>query len=99
MCVSEAIPKHPNVESVDAAGKVKDQTSNQRGRSEWELIKNFLEGDGFSNKSNTAWPNHFFDSTTQGQDHVATRVLLVIGANTHQNLLEERSGTRNSSSY
>jgi hypothetical protein len=43
---------------------MKDQTGDQRG-GEWELIKNLLEGDGFSNKSNTARPNHFSDSTTQ----------------------------------
>jgi hypothetical protein len=36
-----------------------------------------------------AWPNHFSDSTTQvGLDHVAIGVLLVLGTNTHQNLLE-----------
>jgi hypothetical protein len=81
---------------------LKDRTSNQRGRgSEWETIKILLEGGGFSNKSNTTWPNHFSDSTTQvGQeDHVPTRVLLVIGASTHRNLLEEHSRTRKSSSY
>jgi hypothetical protein len=32
---------------------LKDQTGNQRwGGSEWELIKIFLEGDGYSNKMN-----------------------------------------------
>jgi hypothetical protein len=35
-------------------------------------------------------PKHVSDSTTQvGQDHVATAVLLVLGANNHRNLLED----------
>jgi hypothetical protein len=49
---------------------------------EWEPIKNLLEGDGHSNKKNTA-TKHVSDSTTQvGQDHVANIVLLVLGTNT-----------------
>jgi hypothetical protein len=52
----------------------------ERG-SEWEPIKNLLEGDRKSNKMNTT-TKHVFDSTTQvGQDHIATRVLLVLGTN------------------
>jgi hypothetical protein len=40
--------------------------------SEWEPIKILLEGDGYSNKTNTANPKLVSDSTTQvGQDHVA----------------------------
>jgi hypothetical protein len=35
--------------------------ANQRGGSEWEPIKNLLEGDGNSNKMNTA-PTHVSDS-------------------------------------
>jgi hypothetical protein len=37
-------------------------------------------------------PKHVSDSTTQiGQDHVATGVLLVLGTNTHRNLLENQT--------
>jgi hypothetical protein len=43
---------------------------NQKGESEWELIKILLEGDENSNKMNT--------TTQVGQDHVATQVLLVL---------------------
>jgi hypothetical protein len=34
-------------------GGLKDRTGDQRGGSEWELIKVLLEGDGYSNKMNT----------------------------------------------
>jgi hypothetical protein len=41
-----------------------------------------LQGDGYSNKMNAA-TKHVSNSTTQvGQDHVVTRVLLVLGTNT-----------------
>jgi hypothetical protein len=60
----------------------------ERGR-EWEPIKILLEEDGSSNKMNTANPKHVSDSTTQvGQDRVGTRVLLVLGTNTHRTLLK-----------
>jgi hypothetical protein len=51
-------------------------TANQRGGSEWEPIKILLEGDGGSNKTNTA-SNTCLRLTTQvGQAHAATEVLL-----------------------
>jgi hypothetical protein len=54
---------------------------NQRGGSEWELIKILLEGDGYSNKTNTA-SNTCLRLTTQvGQAHAATGVLLDLGTN------------------
>jgi hypothetical protein len=77
-------------------GLVMDRTADQRGGSEWESIKNFLEGDGYSNKMNAA-TKHVSDSTTQvGQDHVATGVLLVLWTNTHlpnQNTLTRTAET------
>jgi hypothetical protein len=55
--------------------------ANQRGGSEWELIKILLEGDRGSNKMNTA-SNTCLRLTTQvGQDHAATIVLLALGTN------------------
>jgi hypothetical protein len=36
---------------------MKDGTGDQRGGSEWEPIKFLLEGDGYSNKMNTANQN------------------------------------------
>jgi hypothetical protein len=48
--------------------------ANQRGGSEWELIKIHLEGDGNSNNMNAA-SNTLLQLTTQvGQAHVATGV-------------------------
>jgi hypothetical protein len=54
----------------------------REGRSEWELIKILLEGDGHSNKMNAA-SNTLLQLTTQvGQAHVATGVPLDLGTNT-----------------
>jgi hypothetical protein len=54
---------------------------NQRGGSEWEPIKILLEGEGGSNKTNTA-SNTCLRLTTQiGQVRVATGVLLNLGTN------------------
>jgi hypothetical protein len=55
--------------------------ANQRGGSEWELIKILLEGDGGSNKMNTASNTRLRLTTQVGQAHVATRVLLDLGTN------------------
>jgi hypothetical protein len=55
--------------------------ANQRGGSEWELIKILLEGDGGSNKMNTASNTRLRLTTQVGQAHVATRVLLDLGNN------------------
>jgi hypothetical protein len=65
------------------------------GGGEWEPIKNLLGGDGNSNKMNTA-SNTLLRLTTQvGQAHVATRVPLDLGTNTHTLPTRERSGTPN----
>jgi hypothetical protein len=56
---------------------------NQRGGSEWEPIKILLEGDGGSNKMNTASNTRLRLTTQVGQDHIATGVLLALGTN-HQ---------------
>jgi hypothetical protein len=53
----------------------------REGWSEWELIKILLEGDGGSNKMNTASNTHLRLTTQVGQDHAATGVLLALGTN------------------
>jgi hypothetical protein len=43
---------------VDFIGRrLKDWTGDQRGGSEWEPLKVLIEGDGYSNKMNTANQN------------------------------------------
>jgi hypothetical protein len=54
---------------------------NQRGGSEWELIKILLEGDGYSNETNTTSNTRLRLATLVGQAHAATRVLLDLGTN------------------
>jgi hypothetical protein len=49
--------------------------------SEWEPIKIFLEGDGDSNKTNTASNTRLRLTTHVGQAHAATGVLLDLGTN------------------
>jgi hypothetical protein len=49
--------------------------------SEWELIKILLEGDGDSNKMNTASNTRLRLTTQVGQAHAATEVLLDLGTN------------------
>jgi hypothetical protein len=51
------------------------------GGSEWEPIKILLEGDGGSNKMNTASNTHLRLTTQVGQAHTATGVLLDLGTN------------------
>jgi hypothetical protein len=51
------------------------------GRSEWESIKNFVEGDGDSNKTNTASNTRLRQTTQVGQAHVAPAVPLHLGTN------------------
>jgi hypothetical protein len=55
--------------------------ANQRGGSEWEPIKILLEGDGDSNKTNTASNTRLRLTTQVGQAHVATGVPLDLGTN------------------
>jgi hypothetical protein len=52
------------------------------GGSEWEPIKILLEGDGNSNKMNTASDTRLRLTTKVGQAHVATGVPLDLGTNT-----------------
>jgi hypothetical protein len=54
----------------------------REGRSEWEPIKILLEGDGNSNKMNTASNTRLRLTTQVGQAHVATGVPLDLGTNT-----------------
>jgi hypothetical protein len=68
----------------DYAGcKVKDRYGEpERGGSEWEPIKNLLEGDEDSNKMNMASNTRLRLTTQIGQVHVANGVLLNLGTNT-----------------
>jgi hypothetical protein len=52
------------------------------GGSEWEPIKILLEGDGNSNKMNTASNTRLRLTTQVAQAHVATGVPLDLGTNT-----------------
>jgi hypothetical protein len=56
-------------------------TANQRGGREWEPIKILLEGDGNSNKMNTASYTRLRLTTQVDQAHVATGVPLDLGIN------------------
>jgi hypothetical protein len=56
-------------------------TANRRGGSEWEPIKILLEGDGDSNKTNTAFNTRLRLTTQVGQAHATTEVLLDLGTN------------------
>jgi hypothetical protein len=70
---------------------------NQRGGSEWEPIKFLLEGDGYSNKTNTA-SNTCLRLTTQvGQVHAATGVLLNLGTKFQPHRPENAAEHQNSS--
>jgi hypothetical protein len=60
---------------------LKDRYSEQERGSEWEPIKILLEGDGDSNKTNTASNTHLRLTTQVGQAHAATEVLLDLGTN------------------
>jgi hypothetical protein len=64
-------------------GGWRTDTANQRGGgSEWEPIKILLEGNGNSNKMNTASNTRLRLTTQIGQAHVATGVPLDLGTNT-----------------
>jgi hypothetical protein len=62
--------------------KLKDQYSEPERGSEWEPIKILLEGDGNSNKMNTASNTRLRLITQIGQAHVSTGVPLDLGTNT-----------------
>jgi hypothetical protein len=63
----------------DTTGRA--DTANQRGGSEWEPTKNLLEGDGDSNKTNTASNTRLRLTTQVGQVYTATEVLLDLVTN------------------
>jgi hypothetical protein len=63
----------------DTTGRA--DTANQRGGSEWEPTKNLLEGDGDSNKTNTAFNTRLRLTTQVGQVYTATEVLLDLVTN------------------
>jgi hypothetical protein len=60
----------------------RNDKANQRGGSEWEPIKILLEGDGNSNKMNTASNTRLWLITQVVQAHVAAGVPLHLGNNT-----------------
>jgi hypothetical protein len=62
--------------------------------SEWELIKILLEGDGNSNKMNTASNTRLRLTTQLGQAHVATGVPLDLGTNTQPSDLRTQRNTK-----
>jgi hypothetical protein len=63
--------------------EVKDRYGElERWGSEWEPIKILLEGDGNSNKMNTASNTRLRLTAQVGQAHVATGVPLDLGTNT-----------------
>jgi hypothetical protein len=72
-------------------------TANQRGGSEWEPIKILLEGDGYSNKTNTASNTRLQLTTQVGQVHAATEVLLNLGTNSQPHRPENAAEHQNSS--
>jgi hypothetical protein len=67
----------------------------KEGGSEWEPIKILLDGDRNSNKMNAATNTRLRLTTQVGQTHVATRVPLDLGTNTHSLPTREHSGTPN----
>jgi hypothetical protein len=69
--------------SSRCSGCLKDRYGEPKrgGGSEWEPIKILLEGDGDSNKTNTASNTCLCLTTQVGQAHAATGVLLDLGTN------------------
>jgi hypothetical protein len=77
-------PSHESCTSSRIEGSsLKDRYDEpEGGGSEWEPIKILLEGDGNSNKMNTAANTRLRLTTQVGQAHVGTGVPLDLGANT-----------------
>jgi hypothetical protein len=69
----------PEADQALAEGPIR---RTREGGSEWEPIKILLEGDGNSNKMNTASNTRLQLTTKVGQAHVATGVPLDLGTNT-----------------
>jgi hypothetical protein len=68
-----------------------------RGGIEWKPIKILLEGDGYSNKTNTASNTRLRLTTQVGQVHTATGVLLNLGTNFQPHRPENAAEHQNSS--
>jgi hypothetical protein len=78
--VPRGLPDGPRGEREESLeGPIRRTTE---GGSKWELIKNLLEGDGNSNKMNTASNTRLRLTTQVGHAHVATGVRLDLGTNT-----------------
>jgi hypothetical protein len=71
--------------------------ANQRGGSEWEPIKILLEGDGDSNKTNSASNTRLQLTTQVCQVHTATAVPLNLGTNSQPHKPENAAKHQNSS--
>jgi hypothetical protein len=77
---------------------VKDRCGKpERGGSEWEPIKILLEGDGYSNKTNTGSNTCLRLTTHDSQVHAATRVLLNLGTNSQPHRPENAAEHQTSS--
>jgi hypothetical protein len=74
MSASDTKPKRKNLN--DTPQYPKDRYCEPERGSEWEPIKILLEGEGCSNKTNTASDTRLRLTTQIGQVHVATGVLL-----------------------
>jgi hypothetical protein len=77
--VSQAPERGVGAATLESEGPIR--RTRERG-SEWEPIKILLEGDGNSNKMNTASNTPLQLTTQVGQAHVATGVPLDLGTNT-----------------
>jgi hypothetical protein len=69
----------------------------ERGGSEWEPIKILPEGDGNSNKMNTASNTRLRLTTQVGQAHIATGVPLDLETNTQPSDSRTQRNTKTSS--
>jgi hypothetical protein len=78
--VTSSPREQPNKPSGSKCWRI--DTANQRGGRQWEPIKILLEGDGNSNKTNTASNTRLWLTTQVSQAHVATGVPLDLGTNT-----------------
>jgi hypothetical protein len=76
---------------------VKDRSGERERGSEWEPIKILLEGDGYSNKTNTASNTRLRLTTQVGQVHVATGVLQNLETNSQPHRPENAAEHQNSS--
>jgi hypothetical protein len=83
--------------SLPRVSHVKDRYGEPERESEWEPIKILLEGDGDSNKTNTASNTRLRLTTQVGQVHTATGMLLNLGTNSQPHRPESAAEHQNSS--